>query len=136
MYWIIYFILGSYFMKAIIVRLNTEYGKKREVNKVKKTSAINLVLSKTKDILWDNSNIFIFTDKRNKSEENTIIKEKEQWKVKRYEVLEKAKYQCEECGNIANIEVYKKLEVDNEEFIVLCKKCYEKNMAEIKLHYQ
>lgn len=136
MYWIIYFILGSYFMKAIILRVNTEYGKKREVNKVKTTTIINLLLSKTKFISRDNINIFIFTDRRSKSEENKIIKDKEQWKFKRYEVLEKAKYQCEECGNIANIEVYERLEVDNEEFIVLCKKCYEKNMAEIKLHYQ
>ena len=44
---------------------------------------------------------------------------------------------CEECGNIANLGVYENnVNSSNDELIVLCKKCYEKNINAVKLHYE
>ena len=58
-------------------------------------------------------------------------------KVFRSDVLLDHKFgKCEECGSITNLEVYTKEINNDEELIVLCKMCYEKNIAEIKLHYQ
>lgn len=136
MYLIIYFILGIYFLKVIIIRVNSECRNKGKRDKSEVIPIRKLVLSKLKDILYENNNIFIFRDRKNYVEENISIREEEIWKIKRHEALEQAKYKCEECGNITNIEVYEKLEGNNEELIVLCKKCYEKNVGEIKLHYQ
>ena len=64
------------------------------------------------------------------------IKDKEKWSLKRHKALERAKYKCEECGSITNLEVYTKEFNNNEELIVLCKMCYEKNIGEMKLHCQ
>lgn len=123
-------------MKVIIIRVSTEFGNKRKIDKSEVMPIRKVTLSKFKDILCDNNNVFIFRNRKSEVEDSISVREEDTWKIKRHEALEKAKYQCEECGNIANIEVYEKLEVNNEELIVLCKKCYEKNMGEIKLHYQ
>ena len=50
--------------------------------------------------------------------------------------MERAKYKCEECGSITNLEVYTKEFNNNEELIVICKMWYENNIGEMKLHCQ
>ncbi|WP_341480561.1 hypothetical protein, partial [Clostridium cuniculi] len=82
------------------------------------------------------NNIFVFRNNKNDYKEDSNINNKEEWNLKRHKALEKAKYKCEECGNITNLEVYTKEINNDEELIVLCKMCYEKNIGEIKLHYQ
>ena len=73
--------------------------------------------------------------KNNNKEVNNI--HEEEWSLKRQDALEKAKYKCEECGNIANLGVYENnVNSSNDELIVLCKKCYEKNINAVKLHYE
>lgn len=108
MYLIIYFILGIYFLKVIIIRVNSECRNKGKRDKSEVIPIRKLVLSKLKDILYENNNIFIFRDRKNYVEENISIREEEIWKIKRHEALEQAKYKCEECKNITNIEVYEK----------------------------
>ena len=92
--------------------------------------------SKVKSIFADGNNIFVFRNNKNDYKEDSNINNKEEWNLKRHKALEKAKYKCEECGNITNLEVYTKEINNDEELIVLCKMCYEKNIGEIKLHYQ
>lgn len=92
--------------------------------------------SKVKSIFADGNNIFVFRNNKNDYKEDSNINNKEEWNLKRHKALEKAKYKCEECGNITNLEVYTKQINNDEELIVLCKMCYEKNIGEIKLHYQ
>ena len=78
---------------------------------------------------------FLVVCKNNNKEVNNI--HEEDWNLKRQDALEKAKYKCEECGNIANLGVYENnVNSSNDELIVLCKKCYEKNINAVKLHYE
>ena len=88
---------------------------------------------KIKSIFNKENNIFIF---RNNYKNDNNIKDKEKWSLKRHKALERAKYKCEECGSITNLEVYTKECNNDEELIVLCKMCYEKNIGEMKLHCQ
>lgn len=126
MFNLIYLILGIYLIKILVIKINMEHKKK---NGVEKISLKKYCESKIK-------NIFVFRNKRNDYKENSNISNKEEWNLKRHKALEKAKYKCEECGNITNLEVYTKEINNDEELIVLCKMCYEKNIGDIKLHYQ
>ena len=85
-------------------------------------------------IYWQCKNYFKQLWYNYKNDNN--IKDKEKWSLKRHKALERAKYKCEECGSITNLEVYTKEFNNNEELIVLCKMCYEKNIGEMKLHCQ
>lgn len=131
MFNLIYLVLGIYLIKIIIIKINMEYKKKKSVERI---SLNKCIASKIKSVLGDENNIFIC--RNNKNDYKETINNKEDWNLKRHKALEKAKYKCEECGNITNLEVYTKEINNDEELIVLCKMCYEKNMGEIKLHYQ
>ena len=131
MFNLIYLVLGIYLIKIIIIRTNMEYKKKKSINGI---SLKKWIESKVKSIFAYENNIFICRNSKNDYKETND--NKEEWNLKRHKALEKAKYKCEECGNITNLEVYTKEINNDEELIVLCKMCYEKNMGEIKLHYQ
>ena len=107
-----------------------EYKKKKSVERI---SLKKNIKGKIKNIFIDRNNIFIF---RNNYKNDNNIKDNEKWSLKRHKALERAKYKCEECGSITNLEVYTKEFNNNEELIVLCKMCYEKNIGEMKLHCQ
>lgn len=131
MFDLIYLVLGIYLIKIIVIRTNIEYKKKKSINRISLKKCIE---SKVKSIFAYENNIFICRNNKNDYKETSD--NKEEWNLKRHKALEKAKYKCEECGNITNLEVYTKEINNDEELIVLCKMCYEKNMGEIKLHYQ
>ena len=131
MFDLIYLVLGIYLIKIIVIRTNMEYRKKKSINRISLKKCIE---SKVKSIFAYENNIFIFRNNKNDYKETSD--NKEEWNLKRHKALEKAKYKCEERGNITNSEVYTKEINNDEELIVLCKMCYEKNMGEIKLHYQ
>ena len=131
MFNLIYLVLGIYLIKIIIIRTNMEYKKNKSINGISLKKCIE---SKVKSIFAYENNIFICRNNKNDYKETND--NKEEWNLKRHKALEKAKYKCEECGNIANLEVYTKEINNDEELIVLCKMCYEKNIGEIKLHYQ
>lgn len=131
MFDLIYLVLGIYLIKIIVIRTNMEYKKKKSINRISLKKCIE---SKVKSIFAYENNIFIFRNNKNDYKETSD--NKEEWNLKRHKALEKAKYKCEECGNITNLEAYTKEINNDEELIVLCKMCYEKNMGEIKLHYQ
>ena len=131
MFNLIYLVLGIYLIKIIAIKINMEYKKKKGIERISLKKCIE---SKVKSIFAYENNIFICTNNKNDYKETKD--NKEEWKLKRHKALEKAKYKCEECGNITNLEVYTKEINNDEELIVLCKMCYEKNMGEIKLHYQ
>ncbi|MBS4958539.1 MAG: hypothetical protein KHZ99_16065 [Clostridium sp.] len=131
MFDLIYLVLGIYLIKIIVIRINMEYRKKKSINRISLKKCIE---SKVKSIFAYENNIFICRNNKNDYKETSD--NKEEWNLKRHKALEKAKYKCEECGNITNLEVYTKEINNDEELIVLCKMCYEKNMGEIKLHYQ
>lgn len=131
MFNLIYLVLGIYLIKIIIIRTNMEYKKKKSINGISLKKCIE---SKVKSIFAYENNIFIC--RNNKNDYKKTNDNKEEWNLKRYKALEKAKYKCEECGNITNLEVYTKEINNDEELIVLCKMCYEKNIGAIKLHYQ
>ncbi|MDO5779638.1 MAG: hypothetical protein Q4Q02_03835 [Clostridium sp.] len=131
MFDLIYLVLGIYLIKIIVIRTNMEYKKKKSINRISLKKCIE---SKVKSIFAYENNIFICRNNKNDYKETSD--NKEEWNLKRHKALEKAKYKCEECGNITNLEVYTKEINNDEELIVLCKMCYEKNMGEIKLHYQ
>lgn len=131
MFNLIYLVLGIYLIKITVIRVNMEYKKKKSVNRI---SLNKCIASKVKSIFADENNIFVFRNNKNDYKETS--NNKEDWNLKRHKALEKAKYKCEECGKITNLEVYTKEINNDEELIVLCKVCYEKNMGEIKLHYQ
>lgn len=133
MFNLIYLVLGIYLIKIIIIRVNMEYKKKKSADRISLKKCIE---SKVKSIFADGNNIFVFRNNKNDYKEDSNINNKEEWNLKRHKALEKAKYKCEECGNITNLEVYTKEINNDEELIVLCKMCYEKNIGEIKLHYQ
>lgn len=131
MFNLIYLVLGIYLIKIIAIKINMEYKKKKGVERISLKKCIE---SKVKSIFAYENNIFIC--RNNKNDYKETKDNKEEWNLKRYKALEKSKYKCEECGNITNLEVYTKEINNDEELIVLCKMCYEKNMGEIKLHYQ
>lgn len=131
MFNLIYLVLGIYLIKIIAIKINMEYKKKKGVERISLKKCIE---SKVKSIFAYENNIFICTNNKNDYKETKD--NKEEWNLKRHKALEKSKYKCEECGNITNLEVYTKEINNDEELIVLCKMCYEKNMGEIKLHYQ
>ncbi|WP_297714083.1 hypothetical protein [Clostridium sp.] len=131
MFNLIYLVLGIYLIKIIVIKISMEYKKKKSVERI---SLNKCIASKVKSVFVDENNIFIFRNNKNDYKETS--NNKEDWNLKRHKALEKAKYKCEECGNITNLEVYTKEINNDEELIVLCKMCYEKNMGEIKLHYQ
>lgn len=133
MFNLIYLVLGIYLINIIVIRANIEYKKRKSTDRVSLKKCIE---SKVKSIFADGNNIFVFRNNKNDYKEDSNINNKEEWNLKRHKALEKAKYKCEECGNITNLEVYTKEINNDEELIVLCKMCYEKNSAEIKLHYQ
>ncbi|MDU2491625.1 MAG: hypothetical protein E7D27_13735 [Clostridium celatum] len=131
MFNLIYLVLGIYLIKIIAIKINMEYKKKKGVERISLKKCIE---SKVKSIFAYENNIFIC--RNNKNDYKETKDNKEEWNLKRHKALEKSKYKCEECGNITNLEVYTKEINNDEELIVLCKMCYEKNMGEIKLHYQ
>ena len=131
MFNLIYLVLGIYLIKIIAIKINMEYRKKKSINRISLKKCIE---SKVKSIFAYENNIFICRNNKNDYKETSD--NKEEWNLKRHKALEKSKYKCEECGNITNLEVYTKEINNDEELIVLCKMCYEKNMGEIKLHYQ
>ena len=133
MFNLIYLVLGIYLIKIIVIKINMEYKKRKSAKKV---SLKKCIKSKIKSIFADGNNIFVFRNNKNDYKEDSNINNKEEWNLKRHKALEKAKYKCEECGKITNLEVYTKGIDKDEELIVLCKMCYEKNIGEIKLHYQ
>ena len=95
-----------------------------------------LIVGKIKEAFSEGNNIFIYRNSKNNNKEVNNIHE-EEWSLKRQDALEKAKYKCEECGNITNLGVYENnVNSSNDELIVLCKKCYEKNINAVKLHYE
>ena len=133
MFNLIYLVLGIYLIKIIIIKINMEYKKKKSFERIPLKKCIE---SKVKSIFAYGNNIFVLRNNKNDYKEDSNINNKEEWNLKRHKALEKAKYKCEECGNITNLEVYTKEINNDEELIVLCKMCYEKNIGEIKLHYQ
>lgn len=133
MFNLIYLVLGIYLIKIIVIRVNIECKKRKSTDRISFKKCIE---SKVKSIFADRNNIFVFRNNKNDYKEDSNINNKEEWNLKRHKALEKAKYKCEECGNITNLEVYTKEINNDEELIVLCKMCYEKNIGEIKLHYQ
>lgn len=133
MFNLIYLVLGIYLIKIIVIRANIEYKKRKSTDRISLKKCIE---SKVKSIFADGNNIFVFRNNKNDYKEDSNINNKEEWNLKRHKALEKAKYKCEECGNITNLEVYTKEINNDEELIVLCKMCYEKNIGDIKLHYQ
>ena len=133
MFNLIYLVLGIYLIKIIVIRANIEYKKRKSTDRISLKKCIE---SKVKSIFADGNNIFVFRNNKNDYKEDSNINNKEEWNLKRHKALEKAKYKCEECGNITNLEVYTKEINNDEELIVLCKMSYEKNIGEIKLHYQ
>lgn len=133
MFNLIYLVLGIYLIKIIVIRANIEYKKRKSTDRISLKKCIE---SKVKSIFADGNNIFVFRNNKNDYKEDSNINNKEEWNLKRHKALEKAKYKCEECGNITNLEVYTKEINNDEELIVLCKMCYEKNIGEMKLHCQ
>lgn len=133
MFNLIYLVLGIYLIKIIIIKINMEYEKKKSFERIPLKKCIE---SKVKSIFAYGNNIFVLRNNKNDYKEDSNINNKEEWNLKRHKALEKAKYKCEECGNITNLEVYTKEINNDEELIVLCKMCYEKNIGDIKLHYQ
>lgn len=133
MFNLIYLILGIYLIKLIAIRISMEYRRIKIKEKDEEISWIKIGKDKIKDLINENNNIFKSNRKVEKTESK--IQDKEEWNLKRKEALQKAKYKCEECGNIANLDVYEN-NINNNEVIVLCKKCYEKSFEKLKLHYE
>ena len=133
MFNLIYLVLGIYLTKVIVIRINTRHKKQKNQKVNRRIFTRKNIEGKIKSIFNKENNIFIF---RNNYKNDNNIKDKEKWSLKRHKALERAKYKCEECGSITNLEVYTKEFNNNEELIVLCKMCYEKNIGEMKLHCQ
>ena len=137
MFNLIYVVLGIYLIKIISIRMVIEYKKiggkeRRELFSFRKS-----IIGKIKNVFSEGNNIFIYRESKNNNKEVNDIHIEEEWNLKRQDALEKAKYNCEECGNIANLEVYENnFNSSSNELIVLCKKCYEKNIDGVNLHYE
>lgn len=136
MFNLIYLVLGIYLIKIISIRIVMDYKKMRGKERGELFSFRKVIIGKIKEAFTERNNIFIYRDSKNNKEVNDIHNE-EEWNLKRQGALEKAKYKCEECGNIANLGVYENnFNNSSNELIVLCKKCYEKNIDGVKLHYE
>ncbi|WP_195987484.1 hypothetical protein [Clostridium sp. D53t1_180928_C8] len=132
MFNLIYLILGIYLIKLITIRISMEYKSIRNKEKDEGDNWRQVAKGKIKDLINEINNIL--KNNKNNNVENKIQIE-EEWNLKRKEALQKAKYKCEECGNIANLDVYEN-SINNNEVIVLCKKCYEESFEKLKLHYE
>ena len=126
MFNLIYLVLGIYLIKIIVIRANIEYKKRKSTDRISLKKCIE---SKVKSIFADGNNIFVFRNNKNDYKEDSNINNKEEWNLKRHKALEKAKYKCEECGNITNLEVYTK-EINNDVELI----CVTKRIL-VKLNY-
>lgn len=135
MFNLIYLILGIYLVKLITIRINMEYKRTKNKGKYESSNWIKISKGKIEDLINETNNIFRNNKNNNLEKAQDKIQDKEEWNLKRKEALQKAKYKCEECGNIANLDVYEN-NINNNEVIVLCKKCYEESFEKLKLHYE
>lgn len=135
MFNLIYLILGIYLVKLITIRINMEYKRTKNKEKYESSNWIKISKGKIEDLINETNNIFRNNKNNNLEKAQDKIQDKEEWNLKRKEALQKAKYKCEECGNIANLDVYEN-NINNNEVIVLCKKCYEESFEKLKLHYE
>ena len=135
MFNLIYLILGIYLVKLITIRINMEYNRTKNKEKYESSNWIKISKGKIEDLINETNNIFRNNKNNNLEKAQDKIQDKEEWNLKRKEALQKAKYKCEECGNIANLDVYEN-NINNNEVIVLCKKCYEESFEKLKLHYE
>jgi len=135
MFNLIYLILGIYLVKLITIRINMEYKRTKNKEKYESSNWIKISKGKIEDLINETKNIFRNNKNNNLEKAQDKIQVKEEWNLKRKEALQKAKYKCEECGNIANLDVYEN-NINNNEVIVLCKKCYEESFEKLKLHYE
>ena len=122
-------------VKLITIRINMEYKRTKNKEKYESSNWIKISKGKIEDLINETKNIFRNNKNNNLEKAQDKIQVKEEWNLKRKEALQKAKYKCEECGNIANLDVYEN-NINNNEVIVLCKKCYEKSFEKLKLHYE
>lgn len=129
MFKLIYIILGFYFVSIIFVALKNLY--KQNKNSTTKTNAkVKPAVSKTEietTTTKDAEELFILNkDNAPLPNDNNILVSVVLSKVQRHITFEKAKYKCEECGNIANLDVYE-IDFNNsetpDEYKVLCRKC-------------
>ena len=135
MFNLIYLILGIYLVKLITIRINMEYKRTKNKEKYESSNWIKISKGKIEDLINETNNIFTNNKNNNLEKAQDKIQVKEEWNLKRKKALQKAKYKCEECGNIANLDVYEN-NINNNEVIVLCKKCYEESFEKLKLHYE
>lgn len=139
MFNLIYFILGLYFISLISIVLKEYYLKLRSIRVTEKSLKTTKTFSSSKNSILEKNNIFILKDNKKDLyekhiESNQIVLSKE----KRHLAFENAKYMCEECGNIANLDVYNinTISSDSDENLkVLCKKCSEEYFTKVNLHY-
>ncbi len=122
-------------VKLITIRINMEYKRTKNKEKYESSNWIKISKGKIEDLINETNNIFRNNKNNNLEKAQDKIQVKEEWNLKRKEALQKAKYKCEECGNIANLDVYEN-NINNNEVIVLCKKCYEESFEKLKLHYE
>lgn len=122
-------------VKLITIRINMEYKRTKNKEKYESSNWIKISKGKIEDLINETNNIFRNNKNNNLEKAQDKIQDKEEWNLKRKEALQKAKYKCEECGNIANLDVYEN-NINNNEVIVLCKKCYEESFEKLKLHYE
>lgn len=122
-------------VKLITIRINMEYKRTKNKEKYESSNWIKISKGKIEDLINETNNIFRNNKNNNLEKAQDKIQVKEEWNLKRKEALQKAKYKCEECGNIANLDVYEN-NINNNEVIVLCKKYYEESFEKLKLHYE
>lgn len=139
MFNLIYFILGLYFISLVTTVLQEYYWRFRGRRTKEKSHLMTQFFSKFKGSVSEKSNIFILKhNKKDLSEENIESNQIVLSKEKRHLAFENAKYMCEECGNIANLNVYNIGPISSnsdENLKVLCKKCSEDYFAKVNLHY-
>ena len=139
MFNLIYFILGLYFISLVTTVLKEYYLKFRITRTKENSNLMTKFFSKFKGTVSEKSNIFILKhNKKDLSEENIESNQIVSSKEKRHLAFENAKYMCEECGNIANLDVYNISPISSysdENLKVLCKKCSEEYFTKVKLHY-
>lgn len=139
MFNLIYFILGLYFVSLVATVLKEYYLKFRSTRTKEKSNLITKFFSKFKGTVSEKSNIFILKhNKKDQSEGNIESNQIVSSKEKRHLAFENAKYMCEECGNIANLDVYNIINISSdsdENLKVLCKKCSEEYFTKVDLHY-
>ena len=139
MFNLIYFILGLYFISLVTTVLKEYYLKFRSTRTKENSNLMTKFFSKFKGTVSEKNNIFILKhNKKDLSEENIESNQIVSSKEKRHLAFENAKYMCEECGNIANLDVYNisLISSDSDENLkVLCKKCSEEYFTKVKLHY-